>query len=153
MGKAFFISRLALSLIFIVVGVYFIAEVESARYDYILSSFSSYDYNNYSSSYASNEAPDLTFTAGLITLLYLLLMQGTNVFALVKIKTKTVKVLSIIGLAVVGILILINLLMLTSPAGMSYDEVGALFVLFAFGAIGFGIVYLVHAVRYEAKQH
>lgn len=152
MGKAFFITRLALSLIFIIVGIYYIEEVSSARIDYLFSSFSSsydYGYGSSYSSYATNEAPDLTFEAGLITLLYLLLMQGTNIFALLKIKTKTVKILSIIGLATTGILILLSLLTIASPESISYDEIGPLFVVFAFGAIGFGVVYLIHAIRTE----
>ncbi len=147
MNKAFYISSLALSFIFLFVTAYYIQEVESARY----ASFSDsiYSYSSGYSSYNYNSGSSETEEGGLVALLFLLFFITTDILGLVRIKRTTTKVLSIIGISIGGIFILWDVLMISSPSSISFDEVGAVFLLYSFVVIAFSIVGIIQSTRFS----
>ncbi|MDG1330681.1 MAG: hypothetical protein P8P74_00010 [Crocinitomicaceae bacterium] len=148
--KALYIVGIVLSFIFLFVIGFFIAEVESARfmsyYDYDPYSYSSYGYNSY-----TNYGEDETLLGAIVSFFFFAFFILAGILGLIKTKTKTNKVLSIIGLSLSGIFFLWNLLVMVDPGAISYDEVGGGFVFYSLVMMAFMIVGLVQAVRY-AKQ-
>ena len=68
-----------------------------------------------------------------------------------KTKTKTNKVLSIIGLSISGIFFFWNILVMVDPGAISYDEVGGGFAFYSLIMLAFMIVGLVQAIKYARK--
>ena len=71
---------------------------------------------------------------------------------LVKVKTATSKVLSIIGLSITVLAIAWDGLMISSPSHISYDEVGPAWIVYGLIALAFAIVHLVQSVKYGKKK-
>lgn len=155
MNKALYIVGIVFSFVFFFVSAYYVEEVSSAR---IMEIFSSYDsYGGYGSSYSSysylsSSASDLTTEAGLIALLFLLVVLFADIMGLMKVKTKTSKVFSIIGISLGGLFLLWDVLMLSSPDSISYDEAGIGFTFYALIALAFSIVGLVQSVRFGKQK-
>lgn len=147
--RAFFITTCVLSLIYIVVAFGIASVVQS----YEWSSYSSYDtYDSYSSydpySYDyDNEADKATQAGGVISVIFMLISAVVFMLALMKIKTKTMKVISIIALSISGIFLLWGFLPMTSPGGVSFDEVGPAFALAGVALLAFNIVGMIHAFK------
>lgn len=157
MMRAFFITAAVLSLIYIITAFGIAELAREARW----SSFSSYDYgsdyygdsydygyNDYS--YYEDEADDYTRMGGIVSVFYMLISAGAFVLALLKIKTKTMKVISIIGLSIAGLFFIWSLLPMASPDSISFDEVAPAFILAAISLLAFHIVGVVHAFRTSA---
>lgn len=157
MNKAFYISAIALSFIFLCVCGYYIEEVDSAR---ALESFSYYSssygdsYNYGYSSYNAYEglAEDYTSEAALVSIFFFLFFITTDILGLLKVKTKTVKILGIIGVSLTGIMLIWDLLIISSPSNLSFDEVGGGFAFYALIILAFSIVGLVQAVRFSKNE-
>lgn len=153
MNKAIFIIGIVLAFIFIGVCGYYAEEVSSARFEYL---FSSYNYSDYSySGYSSYDSSyrDLTSEAGLWSLLFILFFVAMNLVGLIKVKTKTSKVLSIIGLSFSGILLFWDFAVIASPGAMSFDEVSPAWIFFALTMLAFAIIGLVQSLRFEKKRN
>ena len=152
MNKALYIVGIVFSFVFFCVSAYYVEEVSSAR---IMDIFSSYDsfggYGSYSS-YNSTSASDLTTEAGLIALFFLLVVIFVDIMGMLKVKTKTSKVFTIIGLALGGIFLLWDIVMLTSPDSISYDEAGVGFTFYALIVLAFSIVGLVQSIRFGKQK-
>lgn len=151
MMRAFFITACVLTLIYIVASVAIADEVRSARwssYDYSYDSYDSYGYDSYSyyDDY-DNDADDYTRVGGIVSVFYMLISAGAFVLALMKIKTQTMKVISIIGVSIAGLFFLWSMLPLTSPSGVSFEEVAPAFVFAAMALLGLHIVGIVHAFK------
>ena len=146
--RALYIVGIVLSVVFLFVIAFFVAEVESARY----MSYYNYDYNNTYSSYSynsfSNYGSDETMTAAIVSFFFFVYFILTSIFGLIKVKTKTNKVLSIIGLCISGIFFLWNLLVMIDPGSLSFDEVGGGWAFYSLIMLAFMIVGLVQAVRF-----
>ena len=138
MNKAFYISSLVLSALFSVIVLYYIDLVSSAR-------FSSW-YTNYYDSGSSE-----TEEAGLISLFFFLFFITTFLLGLIKIKRVTNRVLSIIGLALSALFLLWDLVMLSSPSGLSFDEVGIGFFFFTPVIMAFSIVGIIQSNRFKSQ--
>lgn len=153
MNKAFYIVGIVASVILFAVTVHYASEVDQVRLQELLDSFSSYDYGypSYSSTSYASEADDLTMEAGLISLIFFLLFLAIDILGLIKIKTTTTKVLSIIGMSVTGIFILWDFGVLSSPGALSFDEVGIGWLLYCFIMLAFSIVGLIQSVRFEKR--
>jgi len=154
MNKAFYIISLVLSVVFMVLCGYYIEEVSDARLNALLSSFSSSDpYSSYSSYYSSYDAgSDLTAEAALIAIFFFLLFITADLLGVLKVKTTTTKVLGIIGMSLSGLMLLWDLLMVSSPSSISFDEVGGVFILYSLVILAFSIVGLIQAVKYEKSS-
>lgn len=153
MNKAFYIAGIVLSVIFFFVCAHYITEVDYARFkdfQYYLDSLDSYNYVSYSS--ISTEVSDLTMEAGTISLLFFAAFIAIDILGLIKVKTKTTKVFSIIGLSITFIFILWDFAVLSSPSALAFDEVGAAWLLYCFVMLAFCIVGTVQSFRYSKKQ-
>ncbi len=154
MNKVFFIIGIVFAVIFIFITGYYAEEVSSARFDYIFSSYSSYSYDSYNSydSYGSGDSyRSLTSEAALWSLLFILYFVAMNLIGLIKVKTKTSKVLSIIGLSFGGIILLWNFGVMASPGSMSFDEVAPAWIFFGLMMLAFSIIVLIQSVRYANR--
>jgi len=108
--KAFYISSIVLIFIFLFVCGYYIAEVDSARSEELFSSINSYA-NPYNYGYSNFNmyagfAESYTREAALVSIFFFLVFIITDIFGLVRVKTKTVKVLGIIGICLSGIMLI-----------------------------------------------
>ena len=149
MMRAFYLTALVLTLVFIVTSFIYIEKVHSARMDAIYSSLS-YDSYGSSSYYDSNRDNEMTQEMGFISLFFLFVYLAVEILTFVKLKTKTMKVLTIIGISFTGIMLLWDALMISSPGGVSFDEVGPVWVLFGIIQLAFCIVGVIHAFRKKA---
>ena len=151
MNKAIYIIGIVLAVIFIGICGYYADEVGSARMDYL---FSSYSYSDYSyggySSYDSSYK-DLTSEAGLWSLVFILFFVAMNLIGLIKVKTKTSKVISIIGLSFSAIILFWDFAVIASPGAMSFDEVSPAWVFFSLTMLAFAIIGLVQSIRFAKK--
>jgi len=154
MNKAFNITGIALSVIFGVLIIYYIDEVSSARFNDFLSSYSSSSlYSTSSYSYSTyDSSSEVTEEAALYSLLFYLLFAGICIVNLLKIKTKTNKVISIIGISLTGIFLLWDIMMMGNSGGMSFDEIGPAFLFYTLFACAMCIVCLVQVGVDERKS-
>jgi len=152
MNKAFYIIGIVFSVVFIFIGAFYMEEIDSAEWrDYYANDYSydSYDYMYDSYNYSdSNEADDLTFEIAVISVFFFLLFLTIDLLGLIKVKTKTTKVLSIIGISLSGIFLLWNFALMASGGGISYDEVYPAYVLYSLTILAFTIVGLVQSIKY-----
>ena len=151
MNRAFYIIGIVFSVFFLFVITYYTEEVSSARIDYLFSDYgdySSYGYNSYSSS----SYKDLTFEASLWSLFFFLTFITIDLLGLLKVKTTTTKVLSIIGLSFSGLFLLWNFAVMASPGSLSFDEVSPGWGFYCLVMLAFGIVGLVQSVRYSKRK-
>ena len=157
MMRAFYLVAMVLTLGFMVTDGYYMEEVSSARW----SSYSSYDYysqdygDSYSgydpyNSYDSGRDDELTVEAGIVTMVFFFFYIALYVLSMVKIKTTTMKIFSIIGMSLTGIMLVWDALMISSPGGVSFDEVGAGWIFFGIVMLAFTIVGTVHAFKKKA---
>lgn len=154
MNRAFYIIGIVFSVIFLFVVSYYIAEVSKARIDDLFSSFNNYSYDSYSSysSYSSSgRAEAYTSEAAMWSLFFFLVFIAIDLLGLLKVKTKTTKVLSIIGLSISGIFLLWNFAVMSSPGSLSFDEVGPGWAFYCLIMLAFTIIGLVQSVRYSKR--
>lgn len=148
--KALYIVGIVLSVIFMFVIGFFIGEVESARYmsyyDYS-NPYGSYNYNSY-----YNNGSEDTMLAAIVSFFFFAFFILAGILGLIKVKTKTNKVLSIIGLSFSGIFFLWNFLVMLSPSSLSFDEVGGGWGFYSLMMLAFMIVGLVQAVKYSKRR-
>lgn len=142
--KALNIIGLVLVIVLFFVTGYYINETSSARWsDY---SHDSYDF------LFSGRAVDLTMEAATIMLLFMFFYIGAMIANLVKVKTTTTKVMSIIGLSFSLIVLLINLVVLAEPSNLSFDESGGFFLIYGVICLAFIIIFLVQSVNYDKRS-
>lgn len=155
MNKALYIAGIGLSVVFLMVIGFFIGEVQDARFDALLDSMR-YDYNSYSSysSYSSGSirANEATVSAGVASLIFFLFYIAMDILGMIKIKTQTIKVLSIIGLSFSGLMLLWNFSMMANPGSISFDEVGGVWGLYALVMLAFSIVGLVQSIKFGQRS-
>jgi len=150
MMRGFYITGIVLAAILFLFTIYYAEETRHARwraYDYNYNSYNSYGGYNYSS-YSNDK--EYTIEAGLISAFFFLFFIALEILTLIKLKTTTMKVLSIIGISITGIMILWDLLMLVDPGGISFNEVSEGWIIFAMIQTAFCIVGTVHAFRKKA---
>jgi hypothetical protein len=146
MNKAFYIVGIVFSIAFLMVTAYYSSAVDDARwedYDLYASGYGLYTYDN---------ASALTEEAALISIPFFLLFIATDLLGLVKVKTKTTRAMSIIGLSISGILLLLDLFMMAESGNASFDEVGPVFGLYALVVLAFSIVGLIQSIRFQQRK-
>lgn len=146
MNKGFYIGGIVLSFILFILSLYYMAEINLARY----SEFAEMMDNDYNYGYygLSTVSSDLTMEIATISLVFFLFYIASDILGLVKIKTTTTRVFSIIGLSITFIFILWDFAVLSSPSAMSFDEVGIAWLLYALIMLAFSIVGLVQSIRF-----
>lgn len=151
MSKVLYIIGIVFAVIFIGVCGYYAEEVSDARLDYLFSSYN-YSYSSYSSYSYIGSASDITVEAGVWSLVFILFFIAMNLVGLIKVKTKTSKVLTIIGLSFSGILLFWDFAMIASPGSISFDEVSPAWVFFILMMLAFSIVGLIQSIRFSKKE-
>jgi hypothetical protein len=125
------------------VSFYYIIQVSDARSDFYMQSYSSYDtYDPYgSANYYDTGGTDegVTQEAGFVMIAFMVFYLALQVLALIKIKSIAMKIMGIIGLVLTGIMLAWDAIMIGSPGSISFDEVGAVFILFGVIMLGFGV--------------
>jgi len=158
MNKAFYIVGIVFAVIFLFLGAYYSEEVSSAKWDSFFGDYSynyssSYDYGySYGSSNYSNLDEEYTIEAGLWSIFFFLAFTAITLLGLLKIKTKTNKVLSIIGLSLTAIYLMWNFLMISSPGSISFDEVYPGWAMYCNIMLAFSIVGLVQSIRFAKRS-
>ena len=102
-------------------------------------------------SYTNDFGAEKTLEAAWISLLFFSIFITTFLLGLMKIKRVTNKVLSIIGLSLTALFLLWDLAMMSSPSGLSFDEVGIGFLFFTPVITAFSIVGIVQSNRYKRQ--
>ena len=146
MLRGFYIALTVLWLIFGIFTLVWMDETRSARW----SSYDSYSYNSYSYD-TYDSAKDYTTEGATVSLFMFLIYITVGILTLVKLKSKTMKVLSIIGLSLTLIVLFFDAVMFMEPGSASFDEVGAGFVLYTLPMLAFSIVGIIHAFKFEGK--
>lgn len=149
------IIGIALSVVFGIVIIYYAGEVSDARLDAIFSSINSYSYSSpysYSSMFTDDTASELTSEAGWICLVFFLFYLALSLTNLMGVKTKTMKVLSIIGLSLGGIFLIWDFLAIGSDGGISFDEISGGYFFFLLYALAMSIIGLIHVGIHNRKM-
>jgi hypothetical protein len=157
MMRAFFITACVLSLIYIIACAGIAEMVSDARWSYDYTDYygsdyygDDYGYDSYDygyDDYYNDDADDYTRVGGVVSVFYMLISAGAFLLALMKIKTKTMKVISIIGLSLSGLFLLWAMLPMASPSGISFDEIAPAFILAGITLLALHIVGIVHAFK------
>jgi len=142
--KAINIIGICLAVILFPVCVYYIDATSTARW-------ASWDWYGGYSSYYGPSAADVTLEAAGISILFVGFFIYQSILNMTKIKTTTSKVMSIIAVCLMGIAFLVNLMMMASDGGATYDEGGAIHVFVSLIMIAFSIVFLVQTVNFGKK--
>lgn len=133
------LNIIGLALVFVMLFVigYYINEVSSVRW----SSYLDFDYL-----YPSSGVGAITTEAVMFMLVFVLFYTASYIANLVKVKTTTSKVMTIIGLSFSFIVLITCFGVLAEPRAMSFDESGGFFILYAIINLAFFIVLLVQSV-------
>lgn len=140
-----------IGLVFVIVafGVigYYVIEISDASRSY----WNNYDFNSYNS-YSYPNYSSITSEAALVMMLFTLFFIFGYIGNMVKVKTTTTRVLTIIGLSFSLLIVLFNLLVIEGPGRMSFDESGGIFLIYHVINLAFFIVLLVQSIRYENRN-
>jgi len=151
MMRVFYLIAITLTIDFFVADFYYAEEVSHARYSSYDSMYNSSDpYGSGYNSYDYSKDDDLTVEAGFVTMGFFLMCVVLYILSLVKIKTTTMKVFSIIGLSLTGIMILWDGVMIASPSGISFNEVVPGWIFFGVAMLAFMIIGTIHAFKKKA---
>ncbi len=135
------ISGIVLSVVLFITTIILLEEVSRALW-------SDWDYNSYSS-YGTNYAyREMTFIANVTVLLFTLFFTTLYIVNLIKVKTVTTKVLSIIGLSISFIYLLASIGLLFDDA---FGDIGGIWCFYAMLGLALSIVFLVQTIKFQNK--
>lgn len=155
MMRILYLLSIVVCIFFAVLVFDYIIRVAEARTEQLFEMMNNYGqedaygYNSYSS-YDDERDNRLTSEAGLMSLFFFVFFLALQALTLVKLKTKTMKIVTIIGLSLTVIMAAWNGVMMGSPGGISFDEVGIVWILYAVIMLTFGIIGTVHAFKKKA---
>lgn len=143
--KAVNIIAIVASIAAFILAIYYMEEVYSVRWRY----WDSLDYGSpWYQPYYGPTPSEVTFQGALVMMLITLFIVFVNIGNMVKVKTITSKVLSIIGLSLVGIVFFVNLATLAMPGDMYFtDGLGPIYFIFSPISLAFAIVFVVQSFR------
>lgn len=122
---------------------YFIEEVNAARRS--MWNLPQPDVFGYAMNYRQDV--EITTQAGVVMFIISSFMIAQLIINLVKVKTNTTRTLSIIGLSLIGLAFCWNLMMLSTPTHISFDEGGQLWLIAGMMMLAFSITFLVQVNR------
>jgi hypothetical protein len=126
---------------------YYINEVDEASWRY----WSNYDYESYNYSYPDYSS--ITFEAALVMIPFTIFFILAYIWNMIKVKTTSTRVFSIIGLSFSLLIVLINLAVLGNPGSLDFTESGGFFIFYHIINLAFFIVLLVQSVRFENRTN
>lgn len=147
--RIFYIVAMCLTIAFFSVCGYYSEQVSSAKYnayDYSYNSSDPYSYNSYNN-YDYSKDDGITQEAGYITMAFFLMYVVLYLLSIIKIKTTTMKVFSIIGLSLTGIFMIWDSIMISSPSSISFDETAPGWIFYGVVMLAFLIVGTIHSFR------
>lgn len=97
----------------------------------------------------STDTAEITTQAGLAIGIICGFLIFLCIINLIKIKTNTTKTLSIIGITLLGVAFIWNLIMLSTPKHISFDEGGQIWFVASLIMTSFSITFLVQSIRYN----
>lgn len=151
MNKLLYIVGIVFGAIFLFTCGYFILQVEMERSLELAGSYlSSYSDSSLPNAF-EGRAEETTSFAATISVFFFLLFIIIDMMGVLKIKTKTNRIIGIIGLSFSGVMFLWNFLVLADPGAISFDEVGPVYVLYSMAVMAFSIVGLVQSIRFANK--
>ena len=155
MMRITYILAILVSLFFGLMILDYIVRVHDARQDALYEIMNNYSnggdsYGSSYSSYDDDRDNRLTSEAGMMSLFFFLFFLALGIITLIKLKTKTMKILTIIGLSLTVIMSAWNGVMMGSPGAISFDEVGVVWVLYAVIMLTFGVIGTIHAFKKKA---
>jgi hypothetical protein len=145
MNRAFYILGIIFSVLMFLVSIYFTQAVGSARNADLLSMIS-YGYAN--TGIFEQIAIDTTFKGGLTTLFFFLFFIVMEVLGVLYIKTKNSRIFGTISLSFSAIMLVWDIAVLINPYSLYFDEVGAVWILYALAMLAFSILGLIRAGRH-----
>ena len=149
--RAFFLVALVFTLIYMIVAGVFTGAASTYRtlsyMDSYTSSYGDSGYSDYYSSGYDDAEENATRTGGLLSAVFLLIFDVVFLLGLIKIKTKTMKVISIIGLSLTTIMMAWAVMVIGSPGSLSFDEVGPAFICYGVVLLAFNIIGVIHAFK------
>jgi uncharacterized protein YneF (UPF0154 family) len=145
MNRALYIIGIVCAVIFFFVTGFYIAETVDAGFNSIMR----YD-DPYMSYYGVGRA-EVTEEAAIVSIFFFILFMVIDLLGLIKVKTKTMKVMAILGLSFSGLFLIWNFAVLSSPGSMSFDEVGLAWLLYCMIMLAFSIVGLVQSAKYSKR--
>ncbi|HEU4719469.1 MAG TPA: hypothetical protein VFU15_16615 [Bacteroidia bacterium] len=154
MMRGFFIASILLSLAYFIAAMITIAGITEARrtgtYEtqrrYMENDGSPGTYGGIPSSY-EDVAQEETWCAVVISVVYFLLMEAVFLAGLVKIKTQTMKIFSIIGMSLAGFFLACSFLPLNNPVSEPFDQVVPALMIASVVFLAFSIIGTVHAFK------
>ncbi|MFT6501908.1 MAG: hypothetical protein ACJASQ_002024 [Crocinitomicaceae bacterium] len=147
MNKTVYAVGIALSVIFFFVCGYYFIEAEKAT-----STMYAYYLQEVSQEYGVELGvgrEELSSEIGLWSLLFLGYFSFIYIMGLRKVKTKAMKVSSIIALSLTGIILLWDFGMIISPRSMSFDEIGLAWLGYCFVILILSIVGFIQSPKYN----
>lgn len=139
--KAVNIIGIVLAIAVIPVSIYYVELTSTARW-------ASWDFFNEYSSYNGPSAGEVSSEAASVCLLFGLFFIYQCISNMVKVKTMTTKVMSIISLSLIGLAFLFNLVFILSGGGTTFDEGGQIWMIAGVIMLAFSIVFLVQAIQF-----
>lgn len=140
--KGLYLSNLLLSVVFGLICIYYVDLVNYERYASFLN-------DSFGDNFSFNNSSRLTVEAGIICGIFLCFFLVIFISGFVKIKRLTNKVFSLIGIVFSCLLLFWDVLMLSSPSHISFDEIGIGFFFYALLVFTCSIVGLVQVKRYK----
>lgn len=149
--KALYIIGIVLSIGLISTTIYYTEEYSSVYYSSYYNSYDSYDYyGGYDDS--SYKRAEITFEWAVVSMFFFLYFIALDILGIAKIKRTTTKVLAIIGLSLSGLMLLWDFAVMSSPRGISINEVGPVWAIYSIIFLAFSIVGLVQAVKFSNQK-
>lgn len=142
------VNIIGLVLVFVVLAVigYYINEINEAKWAY----WNNYDYKEYH--YPDYYFNTVTFEAALLMMPFTIFFILAYIWNMIKVKTTSTRVFTIIGLSFSLIIGLINWMILVESQSFVFSESGRLFVIYHIITLAFFIVLLVQSVRYKKRN-
>lgn len=150
MNKAMYIASIVCAVVFLFTIGYYISEVSSAHAIQYTEEMLNATYGSHISSLSSlyTLSPErLTEQGGNVCLWFFVLLESVFIRGAWKGTNARIKAVSLTGL-ILGLACMVwDLIMMASPASMSFDEVGIGFLIFALLSLVFSIVGLIQSVK------
>lgn len=143
--KAINIIGIVLGIAVVPIAIYYLEETSRARW-------ASWDFFNEYSSYSGPTAAEVSLEAGSVCMLFGLFFIYQCITNMVKVKTMTTKVMSIICLSLIGLAFLFNLVFILSDGGATFDEGGQIWMIAGVIMLAFSIVFLVQSIQFANKD-
>lgn len=146
MAKKLYLIGIIFSFIFFFISGFYFSDANDVRDAINQHYIDSISEGGVSDPYIGTSIGDVSFEIGMRLLFFLALFVIVDLVGLMKVKTKGMKSRAIIGLCLSGVIFLWNLLMISSPDAISYDEVGIAWIFYGL------VIFILMIVGYAQSR-